>query len=255
MIRVVLLFFLITSIQVSGQSKTLKGKISADELQGFAINIVNFTKGVGTTNDEKGFFNILASPGDLVVFSSVQYQKLSLIITKEDLENKEVAIILKPVIQKLEQVEISNIRLSGNLNNDTKGIEVNPLVNNRTLGLPYKDRIQPTQVERRIYTAKTSTSGIPLDFLINVISGRLKKLNKIGALEKSQVDLKKAEATFNTSFFVDSIGIPQDLISDFIYYCAQDLSFKGLLENQERFTLLEFFQKKSKSYKTIKEIE
>ncbi len=251
MSKTVLFLFVIISVQAFGQSKTLRGRIFADSLQGYAINIVNYTKELGTTNDEKGFFVIPAAIGDSIVFSSVQYETLSLIVHQSHLKEEGYKLVLRPIVRQLEQVKISNVELSGNLDKDSKAIEVLPFVDNQILGLPFSDKPQPTLAERRLYTAKSGIIDRPINYLNGTIK-RLKRNKKIADL-KSVVN--RGEVILNTSFFVDSLGVPQNLLSDFIYYCAEDESFEGLLKEQKRLILLEFFQKKSNMYKTHKGIE
>lgn len=241
---------ILLSISVYGQSKNLKGRIIADSLQGYAINIVNFTKEIGTTNDENGFFEIPAKPGDSIVFSSVQYQIRSIIVRKDQFSENEVVIVLKPVIQQLDQVKVSNVELSGYLDADLKTLELNPFVDNQILGLPFSDKPQPTLAQRRIYTAR---SGI-LDLPINYLNGKLKKLKKLKAIEDLNKIVQKGETTFDTSFFTNELKLPENLISDFMYYCAKDDYFKNRIENSNKLTLVEFFQKKVISYKKHKEI-
>ncbi|MBP2832147.1 hypothetical protein J8281_08095 [Aquimarina sp. U1-2] len=246
------LFFVFIFFQVSGQSQLFKGKIIADSLQGYAINIINFNKEIGTTNDEYGIFEIPAAVGDSIVFSSVQYQIQSLIVDKDLLNNKKFVIVLKPLVQELEKVNISTIELSGFLDKDSKAIKVQPFVDSKTLGLPFGNTPQPTLAERRLHTAKTSASGIPLDFIINTISGRLRILKRNKRLEDMQTTIQKGEKSFATVFFVDSLKVPENLISDFIYYCAEDDTFEELLQHQQKLYLLEFLQKKSKRYRLYK---
>ncbi|EZH72947.1 hypothetical protein ATO12_18170 [Aquimarina atlantica] len=251
MTRLLLFLPLLISLQTFGQSETLQGKITADSLQGYAISIVNFTKEIGTTNDGQGFFEIPASPGDSIVFSSVQYQIRSIIVKQDQLENNKITIVLHPVVQQLEQVKVSTTELSGNLDKDVGIVELQPFVDNKTLGLPFSDKPQPTKAERRIYTAR---SGI-IDRPINYLSGKLKKLKRIKALEDLDAIVQRGETTFNTSFFVEELKLPEDLITDFMYYCAEDEYFADLLENSKRLTLVEFFQKTVKSYKEHKELD
>ncbi len=250
MAKFLLPIYILLSISVYGQSKNLKGRIIADSLQGYAINIVNFTKEIGTTNDENGFFEIPAKPGDSIVFSSVQYKIRSIIVRKDQFLENGVTIVLKPVIQQLDQVKVSNVELSGYLDADLKTLELSPFVDNQILGHPFSDRPQPTLAQRRIYTAR---SGI-LDLPINYLNGKLKKLKKLKAIEDLNTIVQKGETTFDPSFFTNELKLPENLISDFMYYCAKDDYFKNRIENSNKLTLVEFFQKKVISYKKHKEI-
>ncbi|SEM20530.1 hypothetical protein SAMN04487910_4432 [Aquimarina amphilecti] len=252
MVRILpILIFLFISTNTFGQSQNLKGTIVADSLEGFAINIVNYTKKIGTTNDEKGYFEIPAAINDSIIFSSVQYDIVSLIVVESDISNDNFQIKLTPIVTKLDQVNVSDINLSGNVDKDTKGIEIKPFVNNRSLGLPFRDIKQPTQIERKIYTAK---SGI-IDRPINYLNGTLKKLKKIKAIQDLDRLIQRGETSFSVTFFTNDLGLNEDLISDFMYYCAEDSYFENLLENTKKLSLLEFFQVKVKSYKKIKEID
>ncbi len=249
------LFLLFVIFKISGQSQSLKGSIVADSLEGFAINIVNYTKKLGTTNDANGYFEIPARVKDSIIFSSVQYEIISVIVSEEDLANENFVVTLHPVIRKLSEVQVSDIHLSGNINKDAKDIEVLPVVNNRTLGLPFKDREPLTQIERRIYTARSSNGPIPVDLIINTISGRIEKLKRVKSIEELKKVIQLGKTTFNTSFFVEALGLPENLITDFMYYCAEDDYFEDLLENSKRFSLLKFFEQKARLYKNHKEID
>ncbi|WP_108867107.1 hypothetical protein [Aquimarina aquimarini] len=251
MTKFIRFLFIIISIHSFGQSELLKGKIVADSLQGYAINIVNFTKEIGATNEDNGFFEISASVGDSIVFSSVQYQTKTIIVAQNHLQEEINTIVLHPRVQKLEEVKVSTIELTGNIDRDIGVVELDPFVDNQVLGLPFSDKPQPTVAERRIYTAR---SGI-LDLPINYLSGKLKKLKRIKALEDLDAVVQRGEITFNTTFFVDELRLPEDLITDFMYYCAKDEYFIDLLENSKRLTLVEFFQKKVKPYKEHKELD
>ncbi|WP_234859066.1 hypothetical protein [Aquimarina aquimarini] len=197
------------------------------------------------------FFEISASVGDSIVFSSVQYQTKTIIVAQNHLQEEINTIVLHPRVQKLEEVKVSTIELTGNIDRDIGVVELDPFVDNQVLGLPFSDKPQPTVAERRIYTAR---SGI-LDLPINYLSGKLKKLKRIKALEDLDAVVQRGEITFNTTFFVDELRLPEDLITDFMYYCAKDEYFIDLLENSKRLTLVEFFQKKVKPYKEHKELD
>ncbi|MGY3794973.1 hypothetical protein [Aquimarina sp. 433] len=253
-LRVFLLFLFIKNFSFA-QNTRLKGTIQADSLQGFAINIVNYTKKIGTTNDQNGFFEIPASAQDSIIFSSVQYKVISVVVSDNDLNNDAFKVTLYPVVQKLDQVNVSNVKLSGNIDKDTKDIEIKPFVNNRALGLPFRDIQQPTRAERRLYTAKASNGIISVDRIINTLSGKLKKLKNNKAIEDLKTLIQKGGQSFDTAFFTEDLGLPENLISDFVYYCSEDAYFEDLLENTKRLSLLEFFQEKARSYKEFKEID
>ncbi len=249
--KTITLFMLLVLPIGFGYAQMLKGRVVADSIQGYAINIVNYSNLKGTTNDENGFFNIPANVGDSVVFSSVQYKAVTLKVSEENLDNENLEIVLSTKVQLLDRVKVSNVELSGYLNDDVGKVELLPYVDNKILGLPFSDKPQPTQIERRIYTAK---SGI-LERPINYLNGTLKKLKRIKALQDLDKVVHQGETSFDTSFFVIALEIPEELVTDFIYYCAEDDYFKDLLANSKKLSLMDFFKGKAVLYREHKELD
>ncbi|WP_161634424.1 peptidase associated/transthyretin-like domain-containing protein [Aquimarina pacifica] len=251
MTKSLLFLFLLSSFQIFAQSNAIKGKIIADSLKGYAINIINFTQEIGTTNDDHGFFEIPAVKGDSLVFSSVQYETKSVVVTQDIVSQDIITVILRSGVEQLDQVNMSNVKLSGNLKKDMSMVAITPFVDNQILGLPFSDRPQPTLAERRIMTAK---SGI-IDRPLNYFSGAIEKLKEIKRIEDLKKIVQEGEHSLHKTFFIDSLKLPEELVTDFMYYCANDVSFKPLLRSPDGLALLEFFEKKIVSYKKHKEIE
>ncbi len=248
------LFFLL-ALQSFGQSQLLKGKIVVDSLQGVAINIVNLDKGIGTVNDEMGYFEIKVSIGDHLYFSSVQFEAYEKEVKEADLKKEEVKIVLLPKVNELEEVTISNIKLTGNLDKDVLSVKPKPFLQAMDLGLPQSKKKPLTQAQRRLYTARSSNGLVPLDLVINMISGRLKKLKKMRELEILDQKVYQGEHAFDSLFFTKELKIPEELITDFVYYCTDDVHYSKLLSRDKKLNLLEFFQEKAAHYITIKKKE
>ena len=246
----IVVFLLIQNL-FFGQTEYLRGEILADSLQGYAINIVNFTQKLGTTNDESGYFTIPAAINDSIIFSSVQYEIKTIVINEEHLNGIQ-KFYLYPIIEQLPEVNISNITLSGDIEKDSKNVEIKPFVNNQNLGLPYKDIEQPTQEERRLYTAMSSSGFVSVDYIINLISGKIKKLKRNKRISDYEETVKKGTEAFVERFFVEDLEIPEDLIEDFIYFSSEDEKFKALLQLSSKLDLLEFLQTKAAEYKKHK---
>ena len=164
--RPVLFFFLFCSFHMLAQEPTiLKGQIIADSLEGSPINIVNLTREIGTINNLEGEFEIEVAQGDTLIFSSVQYEPREILITEEVLKTAFLTVLLLEKINELEEVNISNTSLSGNLGPDISEVEV---FNQADVGFPYLTRPKKTVIERRIY----SVSSSPLSLLIYTLNGK-----------------------------------------------------------------------------------
>ncbi len=249
-----LLFFLIGFYGFSQEQ--FQGQIIADSIAFTQVNIVNLNQELGTTNNSQGEFVIDAEVGDEVIFSSVQYEPYQITVTQEMLQQKDNIIYLFPLVNELEEVKISDIDLSGDLNKDANSIETNPFFDPKKHGLPVNTKPKPTTAQRRIYTASTGGGIIPLDPVINTITGRMAMLYRQRDYEIEKNLMVKAYNSRPLDFFIIDLGIPEDLVEDFLYYCVTFKPFKELIVQKENtFKLSEFYKEKAKAYKELRSIK
>lgn len=239
----------------SGQERsTLKGKILTHDGEIYSINIINLSSEMGTTNDGKGEFEIPVAVNDTLLFSSVQYEPHEVIVTDEVLKRAFLTVLLVEKIDELKEVNISDIKLSGNLNTDLENI---PTLTQADLGFPMSDVPRPTSIERKLITASnvSTTSkynppgnlNVSLDGIINRLNGKTAMLQKAAANEDRAQAVDAGVAALPTSFFED-LSIPENRIRDFVHYCAEDGNYYRLLAETKRLELVEFFQKKAPQF-------
>ena len=247
--KTLLLVFLIFSITTTAQENTvLKGQILADSLEGSSINIVNLTQETGTTNNSQGQFEIMVAGGDTLLFSSVQYEIREIVISKEILTTGYLEVSLDVSMNELEEVNISNTSLSGNLTTDVSNIET---FDQAAVGFALPSVPRPTSVERKIYTA-SSTS---FDLILNMLNGRLKMLKKAAENIEYESLIDLGVEIFPTEFYLDYLRIPEDKIRLFVYYCGEDTRFKKLLIKKEALSLIEFYTEKATAFREMHNIK
>ena len=235
------------------QEAKLKGKIITPNVESSAINIVNLSQELGTTNNSRGEFEIPAALGDTLYFSSVQYEPREIVITKEVLKMPFLTVLLVEQMNELEEVSISNIDLSGNLATDSKSI---PTLTQADLGFPMRDIPRLSSIERKLKTASNLSTSSPdtppgmkvsLDGILNHINGRTSMLLKATAMERLSKIVDVGEAAMPVSFFTE-LAIPENRIRDFIYFCAEAPHFAGLLPEAKRLELIAFYQAKAPQF-------
>lgn len=230
----------------------LKGQLVFSSMNTSAINIVNLSTNTGTTNNNKGEFSIAVRLGDELLFSSVQYEPYRLLITQEIYDKRWVVVKLMPALNELEAVTVSNIDLSGSLNSDMQMVAIEKYYTNVDFGLPMA-LPNPTVEERRIYTATTGGPGIiPLTLILNAISGRLKKLQRLKEFSELDRLVEKAARSLPESFFVSECEIPKNYILSFMYFCAKEEGFENLVQADQKLTLTKFFQKKALQFRAFR---
>ncbi|WP_299432877.1 hypothetical protein [uncultured Aquimarina sp.] len=244
-------FLLITFSSFSQKSSELKGRIIVAALELEFVNIVNLTKEIGAINDESGDFEIHANVGDVIVFSSVQFQLKKHIVKEEDLQSDNLRIFLEPEINELDEVRISQYSLSGDIQKDIEEIptyEKNlPLWNAKQLkqmGVARPDDAQ-SPVENLVLGNGNNQASISIDLglLINLISGGYKKKPKEINSKTHVLDFYKEE------FFIKELKIPETEFYNFLDFLEEETGIKFILMSKDNLKVLEFLIYQSEKFK------
>lgn len=258
----VLLFFLCQEMTSQTQEATLlRGRISADTASVENIHIINLELDQGTTSDENGMFRIFTNQGDRLLFSSIHYKNLEIIVSEEILKNGFINVELTAEANELDQVNLSNLKLSGYLGNDLNKIKI---FDRDKYHIPHPEK-QITLNERRLYTASEGITNrwnyigvlfgsVSLDVVLNDINGRTEYLRAVIEQDKIQLRVQEGIDIFGREFFVNELDLPISEIENFVYFCAEDESFKNKLQSNNRLELLEFYQLKIEKFKNLREL-
>ena len=219
------------------QTVEIYGKIeSNDDVEN--IHIINKTARVFTISNQAGNFKISAKINDTLVFSSVQHKTKVLIIDGDLVLNKTVTVVLDEQVNQLKEVIVGKV-LTGNLLLDIDNTEGNPPINFYDVGIPGYTGKTATQSERRLNEATTGGGIIPLNPILNAISGRTKMLKQQVALEAKDELLFSIKARLSEVFF-ELNPLEESLIMDFFYFCQEDENFMNACKNQSDLKILNF---------------
>ena len=183
-----LLIFIIFFQFSFAQEKIIHGKISAEGNNVEGINIINLVNERSTVSDVNGGFQILAKVEDLLVLTAVNFEYKRKIITTEDVNAKTIEIKMTPKVGQIDEVVITQYKN----------------INAVDLGILSKPAKVYTPAERRV---RTATTGL-LDPLVNLISGRTKKLKENVQIERRIFLLEKIDDLYEDEYFVEKLKIP-----------------------------------------------
>jgi hypothetical protein len=205
------------------QAKLIQGKIiaTATDLEG--IYILNQSTDQSTLSEKGGYFAILASAGDVLLFSSVQFIGKEIVVKETDFNNALLFVKLEALIRELDEVRI----------NEYKNI------NAVSLGIVPKGLKVYTPAERRIHTASTGGGLVSVDAIINLISGRTAMLKTELMYEKKSLLLEKISNNFDDLYFTETLKIPSDYVQGFKYFIVEDKFAVEALKNKNK-TLASF---------------
>ncbi|MGZ0014982.1 hypothetical protein [Yeosuana sp. AK3] len=228
------------------------------------IHVINKTAKLFTVTDKFGGFKMTLMLKDTLVFTSVQHRTKVVEIDENILITKRVNVFLEEQINELDEVVVGKV-LTGNLLSDINNTNGEPPINFYDVGIPgYTGKIA-TQSERKLNEASTGPNGqklkwyspltgsIPLNPIFNGISGRTKMLKERVAIENKTELMLSIKARLSKDFLVSNV-LPEDLVMDFFYFCADDQNFIKHCKNQTDFKILIFLRMKHRQYlENIKE--
>lgn len=244
--------FLISVMNLQSQEiKVFKGKIETDSLSPENINVVNLNLERGTMSDEQGNFTIAAELNDTIIFSSVQFQNKKIRVSNEIYVSGHIVVKLLPAMNELEEVRISDIKLTGNLEKDIDSIVY---FDRQKFGIPYPGK-PVSQPDRHMYTATHSAGGVPLDLIINSINGKIKMLKKFKANDERSKRIQKVYDWLGDEFFMVDLGLPDNEIENFLYYCSYIEGFEELVKNEKILELTQVMFDNIADFKEIREIK
>lgn len=241
--------FPILVLSQTGEIKSLVGRVTHSEGDVAATHVLNITTQRATITDDNGFFSIQVRENDTLVFSAIQFKKKQLVVTPLIFKSTNLIVPLDETLEELDEVTVTPYNLSGDITKDIETINTDPVVTASTLGLPNAYVKVPTKAERELYEAKSGGGIVPLNPILNGISGRTKMLKKRVARNKLYSRTARVREFYADSLYQTELKIPNDRTEDFFYFCEVDSVFQKVVDTHDLFQIWEYLKKRSTVYR------
>ena len=245
MMRIVIFLFLVSNLVFSQDERTwIRGKVLYKNINVVSANVVNNTSGQATITNEDGEFEMKVRLNDRLVFSSVQYEIRSTTIDKDILQKSRLVIDVNEKVTILDEVVVGP-------ENTEKFLDLKKEEFKKVDYIADKS----TRIKNEILKAGTFNNG--LNF-INLYKAIAKSSNKV-ELDKKNINSLKYKPSdlirevYDDSFFVTTLGIKKDNISEFLLYCNDRFPSKVLFKKSNEFQLIDFLINQSEKFKKILE--
>ncbi|MBL0014354.1 MAG: hypothetical protein IPP30_11835 [Flavobacterium sp.] len=225
--RTLFIFLFLLCIQVVLPQKLLSGKVIVEGATTENVNITNVANNTSASTNQEGAFSILASIGDALVFSAVNLETKRKVITAEDLNEALIIVKMSASIIPLKEVKVNE----------------NSTITAENLGIIPQGQKKYTPAERRVHEATTGSGLVPLNPILNAISGRTTMLKKEVVAEKKERLLLRLDGWFEEKFYTKSLKIPQEYVKGFHYFLIEDNDFVRALKAKNK-TLTKFLMSK-----------
>ncbi|RKR06957.1 carboxypeptidase-like protein [Maribacter vaceletii] len=229
-------------------SKEIEGKVVSKNEDVAAVHVQNISTQRATITDLNGYFTIKATVNDTLVISAVQFKRKEIVVSTDMLQSSLLQIPLEDSLTQLDEVVVMPYNLSGDISKDLNTLKTEEVVTASTLELPNAYVKPISKAERELFEATTG-GGIPLNPIINGISGRTKMLkNRIKRNEKYE-RTQRVRAFYADSLITSDLKIPEVKIADFMYFCEVDTTFSSVVDTHDHLKIWEFLRKKSIAYR------
>jgi hypothetical protein len=239
------LLFISNFIYTQEDSRTwIRGKVLYKNSNVISANVVNNTSREATITDNDGEFEMRVRLNDRLVFSSVQYEIRSVVIDKDILQKSRLVIDVNEKVTVLDEVVVGP-------ENTEKFLDLKEEEFKRIDYMADKS----TRLKDEILKAGTFNNGLNFINLYKAIAKSNNKDelsdNSISNLNYKPSDLIRE--VYDDSFFLTSLGINKEDISEFLLYCDDKFPSKVLFKKSNEFQLLDFLIKQSDKFKKILE--
>ncbi|WP_245167545.1 carboxypeptidase-like regulatory domain-containing protein [Croceivirga sp. JEA036] len=233
---------------VTAQEKTLNGRVIAEQEDVTGVTIQNLRSQKATITDFDGNFSIAVKEDDTLVFSSVQLKRKVVSVNKLLMNTSYVTVPMEPFVNELREVVVRPFGLSGDLSKDVGTLNTK-VVDKYSLGLPNANAVFPSQSERLLKEATSGGAGVPLNPILNWITGRTKMLKNRVAIDKRFARTERIKEMYIDSIFQTEFKIPTNKVNDFMYFCEVDPEFQQLVARKDQLKLWAYMQRKSAIYR------
>lgn len=221
-----LLFFQSTTLlTIHAQQKEdviIKGKITAPSIGFEEVVVKNENSNQFTTCDKNGFFSIGGKLGDLLQLTAPELETKRKKISFLDYESQSISIEMTPKSIALKEVIINT---STSITAEKLGI----IPENQKKYTPAERRLTTAGDFKALHLLNLLGGSLPLDPIINKISGRTKRLKKEVATEQKERLLKRLRTLFDDDFYTLRLKIPTPYIEAFRYFCIENTFFVSYL--------------------------
>ncbi|SKB66558.1 hypothetical protein SAMN05660776_2381 [Salegentibacter holothuriorum] len=247
--NVFITLFCIAQIAFAQEKKKLTGKIEANSIEA-PVHIINVTQEKGTVSDKAGNFKLEVTENDLLLISSVQFQRKEIKITSKIFNQKVLKVKLLPALTELEQVRIHN--LSGNLKEDIASIKV---IDMPVISVPPVPRsVVPRGTPNAAFNASQTQgpAGGNILGLVGLITGK----PNFGSLKKSVSPARNEREVVNSLrnrfedyFFTNHLKIDARHIMNFLSYIFENGFQEKLLKEERALELVVYLEKRSEAFR------
>jgi hypothetical protein len=236
----------------------VRGQIISDSSVVERVTIFNKSSNKGAVSDDFGYFTMYARPTDTLVFSSVVFKPVMLVLTELDFKVNVMKIKLNVFVNELDEVIVTPNSLSGDLVKDNRNLKVtviDPKTDSKQAIIDTKYELDAQSALKNTAMPSDGSIQYGMDFVrigkdVLKLFGKKEGTKEISyASDKIFQEVVKEKFTYY--FFTETLGLKHEEIGLFLGYCENDPKVKTLLAPDKEIELIDFLIFKSDEYKKL----
>ncbi|RXR23965.1 carboxypeptidase-like regulatory domain-containing protein [Flavobacterium stagni] len=185
------------------------------------INVSNIVTNATVMTNETGRFRIPVQLNEALKISAVGYEEQFVKIDEALYKKKQLVVKLRAAVYNLDEVRVVKL--------DAQKMGI----------IDYKPK-HYTPAERKLRTAGQFSpwqilmiplGGMPLDPMINAITGRTAMLKKELEVERKELALAALTTKLDSLYFADQLHLAPDQVKAFQYYAVENAEVRALVKS------------------------
>lgn len=216
-----LLLFSVVQFAFSQERQPLRGEVTSEDIKLENVHVKNITSRKYTVTNAEGIFYLSSKAGDTLVLSHVGMEDLIKFVSKRDMGSELFFLQMTPASSELDEVLIRDEH------------EINAV----SLGIIPKKIEKIPQQQRKLKAAGEfkptfgMLTSIPLEPILNAITGRTKRLKKNVEVEHKLSNKAFLQDNY-TKFMQEELELSEMEIVHFINYLIEDTSVQAVIESK-----------------------
>ncbi|WP_340075527.1 carboxypeptidase-like regulatory domain-containing protein [Leptobacterium sp. I13] len=203
-------------------------------------NVINVTAEKATITNDRGEFEIMVKLGDELIFSAVNYQIKSVIITEAILKARRLVVEVNEKVTELDEVVVGPENREKFLELKEEEFKQYNYTQDRST------RVENAALPQSVTGLKNGLN------VINIFKALFKSNQEKNIPEEKQIKMSEVlRYVYEDTFFTESLHIPPGRIDEFLYYCDTKMPAQKLLKKDNEFELIDFLVTQSNTYLSI----
>ena len=253
--HLLVLFLCLTTLTVSSQDSTstalpdrVTGTIVSSTTNGplSEVNIVNINQVVGTSTNDDGEFTIRAKANDTLHLSYLGYKSIKVRVTNDWLKFGNTEIEMTELALALEEVTVTQLKLTGYLEVDMKQIPVTSNNRYRISGLPGQGyEAGKTNIATKVLGAIFN----PADFLYNMFGKKPNEMHKLKKMKEDDEIRNQLAKRFDREMLLVLLQVTKYDLDEIVNQCNYS---KDFINTANDLQILDAISQCYEEYKVIK---